>query len=703
MSPFSDPPGNFKDPSLFTNRELSLLEFQRRVLEEALDDKNPLLERLKFLAIFGSNMDEFFMVRVSGIRKQVEARIMDISPDGLNPAESFAAIRKMALELYESALQCFNRKLLPKLEKEGIHILDYQKLSDIQKERINQSFHEVIYPVLTPLAFDPGHPFPHISNLSLNFAIVIRDKKGHEKFARLKVPDTLPRLLPVKRSSGSVRKDGTYPRHHYYVWLEQVIAQNLGALFPGMEVVAAYPFRIIRDADIEIQELEADDLLENMQVSIRKRKFGSVIHVAIYESMPQPIRDLLVENLEIRQSDLYSLSSPLGLSSLWQVYNQVERPDLKLPSYKPRTPHLLKNVTMPEDIFDAIRQGNILLHHPYDSFNPVIDFLNAAARDPHVLAIKQTLYRVGQNSPVVEALLEASERGKQVAVLVELKARFDEESNISWARMLEQVGVHVVYGLVGLKTHSKIAMAVRQEGDGIRRYIHLATGNYNANTAKVYEDFGMFTCDDAIGADASDLFNFLTGYSGKQDYQKLLVAPVNLRQRMEVLIRREIANAMSGGRAHVIFKINSIVDPEMIALLYEASQAGVKIDLLVRGICCLKPGIKGVSDNIRVISIVGRYLEHSRLYYFYNGGAEEIYLGSADLMQRNLDHRVEVVFPLENQQYIRYLRDQVLEQYLQDNLRARIMLPDGKYRRLQPAKDQQAVDVQEWLMTHGWK
>ncbi|MCX6078492.1 MAG: polyphosphate kinase 1 [Chloroflexi bacterium] len=701
MSPYSDPPGNFSDSSLYINRELSLLEFQRRVLEEAYDEDNPLLERLKFLAIFGSNIDEFFMVRVSGIRKQVEAHIMDVSVDGLTPPEVLAAIRKVVQELYESALNCLNRKILPKLDKAGIHVYDYEKLSKAQQDRINESFREVIYPVLTPLAFDPGHPFPHISNLSLNFAIVIRDPKGREKFARLKVPDTLPRLLPVKRSSGSVRKDGTIPHHHYFVWLEQVIAQNLASLFPGMEVVAAYPFRIIRDADIEIQELEADDLLESMQLSIRRRKFGSVVQVAIYENMPQEIRNLLVENLEIRNSELYSLSSPLGMSSFWQLYNQVDRHDLKAAPYKPRVPHALKNVAQSGDIFDAIRQGNILLHHPYDSFSAVIDFLNAAARDPQVLAIKQTLYRVGQNSPVVDALLEASERGKQVAVLVELKARFDEESNIGWARMLEQAGVHVVYGLVGLKTHSKIAMAVRQEGDGIRRYIHLATGNYNLNTSRIYEDIGVFTCDEAIGADTSDLFNYLTGYSTKQDYRKLLVAPVNLRQRLEVLIRREMEHAVAGRKARLIIKVNSIVDPGMISLLYEASQAGVQVDLLVRGMCCLKVGIKGVSERITVTSIVGRYLEHSRLYYFLNDGKHEIYLGSADLMQRNLDHRVEVVFPLEAPEHVRYLLDDVLEKYMHDNLRARTMQANGKYKRLKSGAEHDRVDVQEWLMAHG--
>ena len=583
-------------PSIpYINRELSLLEFQRRVLAEAQDESNPLLERVKFLAIFGSNMDEFFMVRVSGIRKQVDAKMGEISPDGLTPREQLAAIRKRALELYTEAQQIYQRKLLPALDKAGIHILPYRKLNAAQKERADQYFREVVFPILTPLALDPGHPFPHISNLSLNLAIVIRDKKGREKFARLKVPDTLPRLVPVKRSSGAARKDGTVPWHHYFVWLEQVISANLDMLFPGMEVKEAHPFRIIRDADIEIQELEAEDLLENMQQSIRRRKFGSVVKVAIYESMPRNIRNLLVENLEVNPTDVYVLSSHLGLASLWQVYNNVERHDLKFPPYHPALSKKFKNLASASEIFDLIRAENVLLHHPYDSFNPVIDFLGTAARDPHVLAIKQTLYRVGQDSPVVEALLEAAERGKQVAVLVELKARFDEESNIGWARRLEQAGVHVVYGLVGLKTHSKIAMVVRQEEEGIRRYLHLASGNYNAVTAHVYEDIGMFTCDEAMGADATDLFNYLTGYSTKQDYKKLLVAPVNLRQRLEEMIGYEIEQAQKGHPARLVFKVNAVVAPPMIQLLYRASQAGVQVDLLVRGICSLVPGVEGVT------------------------------------------------------------------------------------------------------------
>ncbi len=691
------------NPELFLNRELSLLEFQNRVLEEALDESNPLLERVKFLAIFGSNMDEFFMVRVSGLRKQVEAGLIEVSPDGLTPREQLAAIRKRSLELFNIAHQCLQRKLLPQLHKAGIHILDYEKLSKAQKEKADAYFRETVYPVLTPLALDLAHPFPHISNLSLNLAIVIRDKKGGEKFARLKVPGTLPRLIPIKRSSGATRKDGTIPYHHYFAWLEQVIAANIGLLFPGMEIVSVHPFRIVRDADTEIQEIEADDLLESMEQTIRQRKFGSVAKVSVYDKLPPSIRDILIENLEIKPSDIFVQRKPLGLVNLWNIYNSVERHDLKYPVYKQHIHKAFRNAETAEDFFEAIRQRNILVHHPYDAFNPVVDFINISARDPNVLAIKQTLYRVGRNSPVVDALLEARERGKQVAVLLELKARFDEESNIGWARKLEEVGVHVVYGLVGLKTHSKVCMVVRQEGEKLRRYIHLATGNYNHVTSTIYEDIGVFTCDEAIGADSTDLFNFLTGFSAQTEYRKLLVAPVNLRQKLEALVRREIEHAKKGVKARLIFKMNSLVDPHMIQLLYAASQAGVKVDLFVRGMCCLRPGLKGVSENIRVVSVVGRYLEHSRVYYFQNNGKEEIYLGSADLMQRNLDHRVEVVFPVERPEHVKYLRDHVLAAYQRDNLRARLMQPDGTYVRVKPKEKEEKLDIQDWLMTRQYK
>ena len=703
MPASESPTINLADPSLYISRDLSLLEFQRRVLEEAQDEKNPLLERIKFLAIFGSNMDEFFMVRVANQRRKVEENVVDLSIDGMTPRELLAAIRKLAIELDDIANRCLQRKLMPQLEKAGIHLMDYSNLNKTQKEKADAYFHEVVHPVLTPLALDPGHPFPHISNLSLNLAIVIRNAKGNEKIARLKVPGTLPRLVPIKRSSGATRKDGTIAFHHYFVWLEQLIAANVGALFPGMEVLAVHPFRITRDADLEIQELEADDLLESMQASIRQRKFGSVAQVGIYEDMPTDIRDLLVDNLEINSNDLFIQRKPLGLVNLWQVYNSVERYDLKFPQATPSIPKPFRNIQTPDNIFDAIRQGNILLHHPYDSFDPVIEFLNAAARDPHVLAIKQTLYRVGRNSPVVDALLEARERDKQVAVLLELKARFDEESNISWARKLEEAGVHVVYGLVGLKTHSKICLVVRQEGERIRRYVHLATGNYNHFTSSIYEDLGMFTSDEDIGADATDVFNYITGYSDQSIYRKLLVAPVNLRKKLEELIQREVEHAKKGHPARLIFKINAIVDPEMIRVLYRASQAGVKIDLITRGMSCLKPGIKNVSENIRVVSIVGRYLEHSRIYYFQNNGKEEIHLGSADLMDRNLNRRVEVVFPVENPDHIRHIRDNILGTYLRDNAHARVMNPDGTYTRLTFKDEKDRVDVQELLMERKYK
>jgi polyphosphate kinase len=684
-------------PAQFINREISLLAFQRRVLEEAQNESNPLLERVKFLSIFGSNMDEFFMVRVSGIRKQVEAHILDACCDNLAPTEILAATRKQSLELYKEALNHFHKKIRPLLDKSGIHIMDYARLSESQKKRVNDHFKEVIYPVLTPLAFDPDHPFPHISNLSLNLAIIIKDEKGKYQFARVKVPDTLPRLVPIKRSSGGARKNGTIPHHHYFVWLEQVIAANISSLFSGLKVIDVYPFRIIRDAEMEIQEIEADDLLETMQQSILDRKFGSVVQVTINESMPEEVRDLLTEKLEIKPNDVYVLPAPLGLVNLFQLYASVERNDLKFPSYKAFIPKAFQIASANSDIFDAIQQKNILLHQPYDSFNPVVDFLYAAARDPQVLAIKQTIYRIGRNAAVIDALIEAAEHGKEVAVLMELKARFDEESNIGWARMLEHAGVHVVYGVAGLKTHCKIIMVVRQEGEGIRRYIHLSTGNYNAVTSLIYEDIGMFTCDEAIGKDATDLFNYLTGYSTNQVYQKLLIAPEKLRQKLEALIQREIGYAKAGGKAHLIFKTNSVVDPDLIRMLYEASQAGVKVDLLVRGICCLQAGIKGLSDQIRVISIVGRYLEHSRVYYFLNNGKEEIYLSSADLMTRNLDHRVEIMFPVDDPAHLHYLRYDMLENYFKDNVRARIMQPDGSYARLKPVNGE-PFDVQDWLM-----
>ena len=693
------PQVNLDDPALFINRELTMLEFQRRVLQEAKDETNPLLERVKFLSILGSNLDEFFMVRVSGLIKQVDAGVVDTPPDGMTPVEQLAAVRKAASQLMTEARDVLLNDLLPQLKKAGIIILNYIELNERQRLIVDQYFDEVIFPVLTPLAFDPGHPFPHISNLSLNLAVVILDEDEQEHFARVKVPDTLPRLVPLKRSSGSVRKDGTPPRMHFFVWLEQLIAANLDKLFPGMEIRETHPFRVTHDADLVIQELEAEDLLESMEQSVRQRRFGSVVRVTVNDSMPTRIRDILVENLEIDRRDIYSLDGPLGLSEIKGLYS-LERHDLKDPPLRQAIPAALRPEGYDGNFFNIIRREDVLFHHPYVSFSPLVEILNYAARDPDVLAIKQTLYRVGRNSPVVRALLEARQYGKQVAVLVELKARFDEESNIKWAHMLEGEGVHVTYGLLGLKTHSKIALIVRKEGERIRRYIHLATGNYNAMTAQIYEDIGMLTSDPEIGADATDLFNYLTGYSAKKEYRKLLVAPVNLRQRMTALIQREIDLQRNGGEGRLIFKMNSLVDPLIIKLLYQASQAGVKIDMIIRGMCCLRPGIPGISDNIRVISVVGRFLEHSRIYYFQNGGNEQIYLGSADLMPRNIDRRVEVLFPVEDTRLIRYLRDEVLENYLTSNVKVRILKPDGSYDYLHPGSGEQAINIQNWLMNY---
>ncbi|MBI5053630.1 MAG: polyphosphate kinase 1 [Chloroflexi bacterium] len=690
---------DLENPALYINRELSMLEYFRRILEEAQDDRNPLLERVKFLAFVGINMDEFFMVRVAGLKQQLAAGVVDIPADGMTAAEQLAAIRKMAASLMNDARKCWYSDIKPKLDEAGIHVLEYKELNDSQREKVEEHFQEVVFPVLTPLAFDPGRPFPHISNLSLSLAVIVQEKKGQQRFARVKVPDTLPRLVPIKRSSGGVRKDGTVPFHHYFVWLDQVIAANLHTLFPGMKVVEAHPFRVTRDADTTIQELEASDLLETIEESVRQRRFGSVVRMSINEAMPARIRDLLIENLEMDRNDVYSIDGQLGFSSLMTLYS-IDRYDLKEVPFVPATPKVLDGRYDDGNIFAAIRREDILLHHPYDSFMPVVDFLKTAAHDPDVLAIKQTLYRVGRNAPVVEALLEASLNNKQVAVLVELKARFDEESNITWARALEAEGVHVVYGLLGLKTHSKIALVIRKEGDSIRRYIHVSTGNYNTQTAQTYTDIGMFTCDKEIGADATDLFNYLTGYSEKTNFRKLIVAPINMRARMEALIKREIEQQRKNKRGQLIFKINSLVDKGMIQLLYQASQAGVKIDLLVRGMCCLRPGVPGVSDNIKVTSIVGRFLEHSRIFYFRNGGEEEVYVGSADLMPRNIDRRVEILFPVQDARLIKHLRDEVLATYLADAAKARYLQPDGSYTRIKKSERESGLNSQARLLMH---
>ncbi len=686
-----EPRGDYR---LYVNRELSQLDFFYRVLEEAQDETVPLLERVRFLSIVGSDLAEFFMVRVAGLKQQVEAGINELSIDGLTPSQQLVAIRQRSLQLMGEARKTL-QSLLPLLEQAGIHILNYDQLDAAQKAQVDEHFREMIFPVLTPLAFDPGRPFPHISNMSLNLAVIVRDAFGREKFARVKVPGTLPRLVPLRPEPST--HNGAGPEHRDFVWLEQVIAANLPLLFPGLDVVEADFFRVTRDAELIIQELEAEDLIDSVERSVRQRRFGSVVRLVVNRSMPPRVQDLLTTNLEIQPEDVYPVDPPLGSSDL-QMLHALDRPDLKYPPFVPAVPPDLK--LEERDIFAAIRRRDLLLHHPYDSFAPVVDFLQTATRDPDVLAIKQTLYRVGRNSPVVEALQEAAANGKQVSALIELKARFDEESNIEWARALEREGVHVVYGLLGLKTHSKILLVVRKEGERIRRYLHLATGNYNPLTAQEYTDLALFTCDEAMGADATDLFNYLTGYSDKRDYRKFLVAPVNMRAGLRALIEREIELQKRGERGYLAFKLNALQDKEMIDLLYRASQAGVKVDLLVRGLCCLRPGLPGYSENIRVISIVGRFLEHTRIYYFRNGGNEQVLLGSADLMPRNLDRRVEILFPVEDPRLVEQLRDRVLATYLADNVKAREMLPDGSYRRVSPRPGDERVDAQQWLITH---
>ena len=679
-----EPPGPIRDlerSSNFINRELSLLEFQCRVLDEARQAQNPLLERLRFLSIVGSNLDEFFMVRVAGLKEQVAAGVLDVSRDGLTPAEQLVEIRKRASQLMDDSRSCFSRELQPLLKKNGIHVTDYQDLKTKQKRKLKRLFEELVFPILTPLAHDPGRPFPFISNLSLNLAVLVRDKKGREHFARVKVPGTIPRLVPLNSTERG--KSGRLPASISFTWMEQVIAAHLDALFPGMEVVESHPFRVTRSADMVIQELEAGDLLETVEVTVRRRQFGRVVRVAVSGGMPRHVREILMKNMELEKADLYTVDGPLGFSSLMAIAS-LEKPELRYPLFSPRQLGSTSEGTQGDGIFGEIRKRDILLYHPFDSFVPVVDFLKQAASDPRVLAIKQTLYRVGSDSPVVDALLEARDNGKQVAVLVELKARFDEASNINWARALEREGVHVVYGLPGFKTHCKVALVVRREDDGIRRYVHVATGNYNAVTAQLYTDLGMFTCDPDIGADATDLFNYLTGYSAKRRFRRLLVAPINLREEMSSLIEREVRHQQLGKSGHLIFKMNSLVDTQMIKLLYRASQQGVRVDLLVRGICCLRPGVAGLSENIRVVSLVGRFLEHSRIYLFRNGGNLEIYLGSADLMPRNIDSRVEALAPVSDSNLIAELCE-ILEVQLADNANAALLQADGTYTRVEAA------------------
>ncbi|KAB2923042.1 MAG: polyphosphate kinase 1 [Bacteroidetes bacterium] len=675
---------NAADPSLFINRELSWLEFNHRVLEEAMDRRHPLLERVKFLSIVSSNLDEFFMIRVAAIREQIIADFVEYSPDGLMPREQMSAIHERVSRMVRQMSDCFWNDLHPELRSAGVTLLTMDELSAEQRRAMSDVFAAKVFPVLTPLAFDPGHPFPYISNLSLNLAVVVVTGDGEEKFARVKVPDVLPRLMPLP-------DDPSDPRAVRFVWLEDLIAANLGMLFPGMEVKESYQFRVTRNADIEIQEDEAEDLISSIEESLRLRRYGSVVRVGVQDAMPARIRKILTENLEVTAEDVYPIRRPLGLSHLMSLL-KLPRPELKDPPY---TPALPLSEEGGDDMFALIRRGDVLLFHPYDSFAPVVQFIKNAVSDPDVLAIKQTLYRIGKESPLIPLLIEAAENGKQVAVLVELKARFDEENNIGWAKQLEGAGVHVVYGLVGLKTHAKMAMVVRKERGELRRYVHLGTGNYNPHNARIYTDHSLFSCSEAMTGDVAEVFNLLTGYSRRDTFPTLAVAPVTLRRTLQELMEREIRHARAGRPGRMILKANSLTDQKVIETLYEASAAGVSVDLIIRGVCCLRPGIPGVSENIRAVSIVGRYLEHSRVYWFGNGGAPEVYLSSADLMGRNLDRRVELMFPVLHPRLAAQVYDEALRPALEDTVGARTLDAQGRYERRVPPSGTEPLDSQQ--------
>jgi len=695
-------PDDLHRPELYYNRELSWIAYDTRVLEDAEDPRrHPLLERVKLLSIFSTNLEDFFMIRVSGLREQVAAALGDFSPDGLTAGEQLAAIREQVPPLLGRQRHLLHDELLPALAAQNIRVVDIDDVAPDDRADLDRYFEREVFPVLTPLAVDPGHPFPHISNLSLNLAVTINDARSGSRFARLKIPNVLPRFIPVPPpepermvmvADAAVVAVAT---DRAFVPLEQLIAANLDHLFPGLDIVESYPFQVVRDADIEIAEDEASDLSVSVAQSLSEGRFGSVVCLFVNPTMPEQIRALLMQNLQIGPSDLYMAEGMLGLGSLMELY-RLDRPDLKYPPFQPRIPAALH---AGEDIFTSIARQDILLHQPYDSFTPVVDLLQAAAHDPGVLAIKHTLYRVGgSHAPVIDALLAAADEGKQVAVLVELKARGDEENNIEWARALERAGAHVAYGLIGLKTHAKMMLVVRKERDGLRRYVHLGTGNYNATTARLYTDIGMLSARPELGADVSELFNYLTGYSHQEEYRKLLVAPVSLRHRLMRLIERETAH---GEKGHLVFKMNSLIDTETIAALYRASRAGVRVELIVRGVCSLRPGIPGVSEHIRVTSLVGRFLEHSRVYYFANAGAEELYLGSADLMPRNLDRRVETLFPVEDAALRRRLLH-ILAVYRRDTVNTSVMRADSAYARVTSEKgsEQTPLDAQAYFLTH---
>ncbi len=686
VRPKAAEPRDLGDPALYINRELSWLAFNDRVLEEALDERNPLLERLKFIAIFGTNLDEFFMIRIAGLMQQMAAEVHRRSDDGLLPEEQLALVSRRLRGSLARVDHCLNDRLFPALAEHGIRIVRYDDLDSVTRRGMRRWFDERVFPVLTPLAIDKGHPFPYISNLSLSLAVELEETSAIEgdisHFARVKIPPLLPRFVPLESAPAG---------QHWYVMLEDIVAHNLEALFPGLRVTSSHAFRVTRDADLDLQEDEADDLLRAIESELRRRRFGEPVRLEVEPEMPPHLRTKLLEALELEQRDCYEVGGMLGANDLWTLAG-IDEPALHEP---PFTPSIPKRLIGQPDLFAVIREGDVLLHHPYESFDPVVQFVRQAASDPDVLAIKQTLYRTSGNSPVVAALLDAAESGKQVAALIELKARFDEENNIHWARTLERVGAHVVYGVAGLKTHAKVTLVVRNEPDGIRRYMHFGTGNYNDKTARVYTDLSLFTCRADLGVDATQLFNALTGFSKADTYEQLMVAPVGLRRGFEELIERETQHARAGRESGIVAKINAVSDAATTQLLYRASQAGVPIELIVRGMCVLRPGVPGVSETIRVRSIVARFLEHSRFFVFANGGDREVYIGSADWMGRNLDRRVETVVPVLDPVIRDAIADDILSVYFDDTVKARMLRPDGSYERRATLPGEPAVEAQQ--------
>jgi polyphosphate kinase len=679
-------PNDLSSPALFINRELSWLAFNERVLAQAQDPSHPLLERVKFLGISGTNLDEFFMVRVATILKKFRAGIEEISIDGQTTDQQLATIRSRALAQIDGQTTCWSKSLRPLLAAEGIHFLEQNEYTPAIDAWLEQHFKDHIFPVLTPLAFDPGHPFPYISNLSMNLAVRVRHA-GRTKFARVKVPSMLPRFIALP--------DNLSPQPGVsHVFLEDVIRRNIQLLFPGTQVEGAHLFRIIRDTDMVIQEDEADDLLETVDRGLKQLRYGALSLLQVEADTPKRVLTILIDNFEVDEDVVVRTTDRLGFGD-WNALTKLHRPALKYPAHTPRT---LWAPDETEKVFDQIADQDFLIHHPFDSFTSVETFLRAAVEDPNVITIKITLYRIGPNSPLVDLLIEAAEQGKQVAVLVELKARFDERNNIAWANRLESAGIHVVYGLMNLKVHCKLCLVVRRESDGIHRYAHVSTGNYNRITSQVYTDLGLFTADEGVLDDISEVFNSLTGYSNRRSYNALLVAPVGLRQGFRALVEREMEHAKAGRPARMIVKNNAVADHGMIKILYRASQAGVPIDMIVRGVCCLRPGIPGISDRINVRSIVGQFLEHSRLYYFENGGAPEVYIGSADLMERNLDRRVEVLCPVNDPGMRQMLRDAVLEVLLSDTDRAWTLRTDGVYVRATAPEGVPPLNSQRFLL-----